>query len=252
MFMGMPQLGATGPVTLAGSMVVSNAEVLSCIAATQLACPGASVVYSGSGAAFDMKALMRAGGGPEHALTCAAFGQMARYYGLPSIVGGFVSTAKRPGAQASCEKLTSGFPAVFSGCDMIAGIGLLNDCTTLAFEELVIDAEIARVVFRLAQGIEVNDNTLALNLIRKVGPGGNFLAEKHTLHYLRKEHFIPELSDRRSYESWLKDGEKDTVEKAREKTKTILRKHQPKPLEKEVQRELKDIISRANSDLVQH
>ncbi len=252
MFMGMPQLGATGPVTLAGSMVVSNAEVLSCIVVTQLTCPGSSVVYSGSGAAFDMKALMRAGGGPEHALTCAAFGQLARYYRLPSIVGGFVSTANRPGAQASYEKLTSGFPAVFSGCDMIAGIGLVNDCTTLAFEELVIDAEIARIVFRLAQGIEVNDKTLALDVIRRVGPGGNFLAERHTLDYLEKEHFIPELSDRRSYESWLKDGAKDIVKRAREKTKSILQTHQPKPLEKEVQRELHDIISRANSDLAEH
>lgn len=252
MFMGMSQLGATGPVTLAGSMVVSNAEVLSCIVVTQLTCPGSSVVYSGSGAAFDMKALMRAGGGPEHALTCAAFGQLSRYYGIPSIVGGFVSTAKRPGAQASYEKLASGFPAVFSGCDMIAGIGLLDDCTTLAFEELVIDAEIAGIVFRLAQGIEVNDNTLALDVIRRVRPGGNFLAERHTLDYLRKEHFIPELSDRRSYESWLKDGAKDIVKRAREKAVAILQKHRPEPLEREVQKELQDIISRANSDLAEH
>jgi trimethylamine--corrinoid protein Co-methyltransferase len=250
MFMGMPQLGATGPVTLAGSMVVANAEVLSCLAVIQLACPGSSVIYSTGIAAFDMKALMRAGGGPEHALTSAASGELARYYDMPSIVGGFVSSAKKPGAQASYEKLTSGFPAVFSGCDMIAGIGLINDCTTLAFEELVIDAEIVRIVFRLAQGIEVNDDTLALNLIRKVGPSGNFLAERHTLDYLRKEHFIPELTDRRSYEAWLKNGGKGIVEKAKEKVKALLEKHQPEPLESDVRREIQDIIVRAKSDPV--
>lgn len=249
MFMGMPQLGATGPVTLAGSIVVSNVEVLSCLVVTQLAYPGSSVIYGAGIAAFDMKALMRAGGGPEHALTSAAAGELARYYRTPSIVGGFVSSAKKPGAQASYEKFTSGLPAVLAGCDMIAGIGLINDCTTLAFEELVIDAEIAEIVFRLAQGIEVNDVTLALDTIRKVGPGGNFLAERHTLDYLRKEHFIPELTDRRAYEAWLKTGGKSIVDKAKEKTETILKKHQPEPLEEDIQKEIQDIILRAKTVL---
>lgn len=249
-FFGMPQPGATGPVTLAGSIVVNNAEVLSCLVITQLAYPGAPVIYGAGIAAFDMKACMRAGGGPEHGLTGAALGEMARYYGMPSIVGGFVSTAKTPGAQASYEKLTSGFPQVFSGCDMIAGIGLLDDCTTLQLEQIVIDAEIVNIVFRLAQGIEVNDETLALDVIRKVGPGGNFLAERHTLDYLRKEHFIPELTDRRSYDAWLKDGAKSIVERAKERVKTILEKHRPEPLEKDVQKEIEDIMKRADKDLI--
>jgi len=251
MFMGMPQPGATGPVTLAGSIVVSNAEVLACFVAAQLACPGSSIIYSAGIAAFDMKTCMRAGGGPEHALTGAACGELARFYGVPSLVGGFVSTAKRPGAQASYEKLTSGFPAVFAGCDMIAGIGLVCDCTALALEELVIDAEIAKIVFRLAQGIEVNDDTLALDVIRKVGPGGNFLAERHTLNYLRKEHFLPELSDRRPYETWLKDGAKDIVKKAKEKVRTILEKHRCEPLEEGAQKEIQEIIRKADQNLAE-
>jgi trimethylamine--corrinoid protein Co-methyltransferase len=249
MFFGMPQPGATGPVTLAGSIVVNNAEVLSCLVIAQLAYPGAPVIYGAGIAAFDLKACMRAGGGPEHGLTGAALGELARYYNMPSIVGGFVSTAKTPGAQATYDKLTSGFPQVFSGCDMIAGIGLLDDCTTLQLEEIVIDTEIVKIVFRLAKGIEVNDETLALDLIRKVGPGGNFLAERHTLDHLRKEHFIPVLTDRRSYEAWLKDGAKDLVKRAKEKVKTILEKHRPDPLEKDVVKRIGQIIKRANKDL---
>jgi trimethylamine--corrinoid protein Co-methyltransferase len=252
MFFGMPQAGATGPVTLAGSLVVNNAEVLGCLTITQLAYPGAPVIYGAGIAAFDMKTLKRAGGGPEHGLTGAAAGELARYYSMPSIVGGFVSTAKMPGAQACYEKFTSGFLPVFSGCSMIAGIGLLDDCTTLAFEEILIDAEIARIVFRIARGIEVNDDTLALNSIRRVGPGGNFLAERQTLEYLRKEHFIPELTDRRSFEAWLKDGAKDIVKIAKEKVKSIIEKHKPKPLEKEVQEEIKNIIKIAEEDLFTH
>ncbi|MGC8896032.1 MAG: trimethylamine methyltransferase family protein [Candidatus Bathyarchaeia archaeon] len=252
MFFGMPQLGATGPATLAGSMVVNNAEVLGCLVITQLACPGASVVYGAGIAAFDMRTLKRAGGGPEHGLTGAAAGELARYYGMPSIVGGFVSTAKAPGAQACYEKFTSGFPPVLSGCGMIAGIGLLDDCTTLAFEEILIDAEIVRIIFRIAQGIEVSNDTLALNVIRKVGPGGNFLGERHTLEHIRKEHFIPQLTDRRSFETWLRDGAKDIVKMAREKVKIILQRHQVQPLEVEVQKEIKNIIEIAKKDLVEH
>lgn len=249
MFFGMPQPGATGPVTLAGSMVINNAEVLGCLLVTQLTCPGAPVIYGAGIAAFDMKACMRAGGGPEHALTDAAAGELARYYGMPSIVGGFVTTAKAPGAQASYEKFTSGFLPVLSGCDMISGIGLVDDCKALPFEEILIDAEIVKIVFRLAQGIEVNDGTLALDVIRKVGLGGNFLAERHTLDYLKKEHFIPELTDRRSYEAWLKDGAKDIVKRAKEKVRMILEKHKPEPLEKDVAKQIREIIKRAEKDL---
>ncbi|NIR86342.1 [trimethylamine--corrinoid protein] Co-methyltransferase, partial [Candidatus Bathyarchaeota archaeon] len=250
MFFGMPQLGATGPVTLAGSIVVNNAEVLSCLVIAQLAHPGAPVIYGAGIAAFDMKTCMRAGGGPEHGLTGAALGELARHYDMPSIVGGFVSTAKIPGAQASYEKLTSGFPPVFSGCDMIAGIGLLDDCKTLQLEEIVIDAEIVKIVFRLAQGIEVTDETLALDTIRKIGPGGNFLAERHTLNHLEKEHFIPQLTDRRSYEAWLKNGAKNLAKRAKEKVKTILQKHKPEPLEKDAAKQITDIIKRADKDLM--
>ncbi|MEM3699676.1 MAG: trimethylamine methyltransferase family protein [Candidatus Bathyarchaeia archaeon] len=252
MFFGMPQPGATGPVTLAGSLVVNNAEVLGCLVITQLVCPGAPVIYGAGIAAFDMRTLKRAGGGPEHGLTGAAAAELARYYGMPSIVGGFVSTAKTPGAQACYEKFASGFPPVFSGCGMIAGIGLLDDCTTLAFEEILIDAEIVKIVFRIAQGIEVNDNTLALDIIRKVGPSGHFLAERHTLENLRREHFIPELTDRRSFETWLKEGAKDLVKIAREKAKVILQKHQIQPLEKDVQKEIGNIIKKAEKDLIAH
>ena len=248
-FYSMPQAGATGPVTLAGSLTVGNAEVLSGLVMAQLASPGAPVIYGTGGAAFDMKACCRTGGSPEQGLFSAAVGELARYYGLPSVTGGFVSTAKEPGGQACYEKMISGIPQVLSGCNIIIGIGLIEDCNTLPFEELIIDEEIVKMVFRLAQGIEVSDETLALDVIKKVGLGGNFLAERHTLDYLRKEQFIPELTDRRPYEAWFKRGATNIVDRAKEKVKTILEKHRPEPLERDVQKEIKDIINRADKKL---
>ena len=248
-FYSMPQAGATGPVTLAGSLTVANAEVLSGLVMAQLASPGAPVIYGTGGAAFDMKACCRTGGSPEQGLFSAAVGELARHYGMPSVAGGFVSSAKEPGGQACYEKMISGVPQVLSGCSIIIGVGLVEDCNTLYFEELVIDEEIVKMVFRLAQGIEVSDETLALDVIRKVGPGGNFLAEKHTLDYLTKEQFIPELTDRGSHEAWLKHGAKNIVDKAKERVRIILEKHRPEPLERDVQKEINGIINRADKDL---
>jgi trimethylamine--corrinoid protein Co-methyltransferase len=249
-FYGMPQAGATSPVTLAGAVVINNAEVLSGLVIAQLVHPGTPVMYGTGGAGFDMKAGTWTGGSPERALISAAAGELAKYYNMPSLVGGFVTSAKTPGAQACYEKLISGIPQVLSGCDMIAGIGLLDNCTTLSFEQLLIDEEIVNMTFRLAQGIEVKEHTIALDLIQKIGAGGSFLAERHTLEYLRKEHFIPELTDRRSYEAWLKDGAKDVTKRAKEKVKIILQKHQPQPLEKDAQAEIQSIIEQAKREFV--
>ena len=249
-FYGMPQAGATSPVTLAGAVVINNAEVLSGLVIAQLVHPGTPVMYGTGGAGFDMKAGTWTGGSPERALISAAAGELAKYYNMPSLVGGFVTSAKTPGAQACYEKLISGIPQVLSGCDMIAGIGLLDNCTTLSFEQLLIDEEIVNMTFRLAQGIEVKEQTIAIDLIQKIGVGGSFLAERHTLEYLRKEHFIPELTDRRSYEAWLKDGAKDVTKRAKEKVKTILQKHQPQPLEKDAQAEIQSIIEQAKREFV--
>ncbi|MEM2780146.1 MAG: trimethylamine methyltransferase family protein [Candidatus Bathyarchaeia archaeon] len=169
---------------------------------------------------------------------------------MPSLVGGFVTSTKTIDAQACYEKLISGIPQVLSGCDIIAGIGLIDNCNTLSFEQLLIDDEIVNMTFRLVEGIEVKEQTIALDLIQKIGPGGNFLAEKHTLEYLQKEHFIPKLTDRRSYEAWLKNGAKDITKRAKEKVKTILQQHQPQPLPKETRTEVQNIIGRAEKDMI--
>jgi len=248
-FMSMPQTGVTGPVTIPGSLVVNNAETLAGIVISQVASPGSPVGYSTASSNFDMLTSRWLAGSPEAGMIWAAISEIARYYGLPSYVGGFGSDAPTPGPQACWEKVISGLFPVLSGCDVAVGIGLVDACTTLPFEELVIDDEIVRMVFRLAEGIEVNDETLALDLIHSIGPGGHYLTEKHTLKHF-KEHVIPEISNRKPYDTWKREGAKSVIDVAREKTKEILRTHLPAPLDEDVQKEIKEIIKRADKELI--
>lgn len=251
-FYGMPQAGATGPVTLAGSIVVNNAEVLAGLTIAQLAAPGSPFIYGTGGAAFDMRTMTWAGGGPERALISAGAGELAHNYGFPILCGGIVTSAKLPGPQACYEKMSSGMPQFYAGCDMVAGLGLLDDVTMLSYEQMVIDDEMARIMARLAQGVTVDDEHLAVDLIKKVGPGGTFLSERHTMQWLNKEHFITDVTDRRTSDKWESDGKKSVVDRAREKVSRILKEHTVAPMPSDVAAEFDAIVSQADKDIRSH
>ena len=247
----MPIAGATAPVTLTGALIITNAEVLSGITTIQLAAPGTGVSVGYLMGSLDMKTgLWRQG--PEEGLLCAGAVEVAQYYGLRVTVNGFNSSAKMSGAHASYEKAISTLLPVLAGADFVYGAGSLEGGMAASFEELVIDNEICKSVLSMAQGIRVDDETMALDAIHKVGPGGHFLAEKHTLQHFKEEHLFSELVDRRSYAAWKKAGAKSLVETAREKAKEILKEYQPTPLDKDVQKEISDIIRRAESELAKY
>ena len=240
----MPQLGATGPATVAGSIAVGNAEVLSALVMTQLAVPGAAVIYGLGIAPLDMKTLVRAGGSPEHAICSAVGTELAHYYRMPSCVG-VSSTAQVPGDQACIETFTGVSAPLLAGADSMCGIGLLEDGTCLHLEEIVVENEIVGMLARLCRGEIVNEDTLALDVIEKVGVGRNFLAEKHTLGHIRSDLFMPSLVDRRSYDAWLQEGSKSMLDRAREKVKWILQNHEVPPLDKDIQKALRATIREA-------
>jgi len=251
-FYGMPQAGITGPVTLAGSIIVNNAEVLAGLTMAQLTAPGSPFIYGTGGAAFDMKTMTWAGGGPERALISAGAGELAHHYGFAILCGGIVTSAKMPGPQSCYEKMSSGLPQFYTGCDMIAGLGLLDDVTMLSYEQMVIDNEMAKIMARLAQGVQVDDEHMALDLIKKVGPGGSFLAERHTMSWLNKEHFLTEITDRRTGEAWEADGKKTVVERAREKAAKIMKDHVVQPVAPEVAKQFESIVVAAEKDIKEH
>lgn len=241
----MPGPGTSGPVTLAGSLVVAAMEFLSGLAMCQLANPGAPVIWGNGIAPLDMKTTTRGGGGPEHGLDGAGITQLAHFYGVPSLCGGFDSTASVMGTQAAIETFASGMSVVLGGADLIVGIGLLEDARTLSLEKLVIDDEIINMIRRIADGIVVDEETIALDVIERVGAGGTFLGQRHTMRHLREEHFMPKLLDRRSYDVWAKDGSKSIEQRAHAKVLEALAAPIPNPLEPDVVKELDEIIHRA-------
>jgi trimethylamine--corrinoid protein Co-methyltransferase len=238
----MPGPGTSGPVTLAGSLVVAAMEFLSGLTMCQLANPGCPVIWGTGIAPLDMKTTTRAGGSPEHGLTGAAVTQIAHAYGIPSLCGGFDATASVPGTQATLEQFSSGLSLVLGGADLICGIGLLEDARTLWLEQLFIDDEMVNMIRRIADGIIVDEAHLALDTIEKVGIGGTFLGQRHTVDHLRTEHFLPKLVDRRSHDIWVADGRKTMEERARARVREVLSRSPPNPLPDDIVRELDSII----------
>ncbi len=244
----MPQLGATGPATIAGSIALGNAEVLSALVMTQLAVPGASVIYGLGIAPLDMKTTVRAGGSPEHAICSAIATELAHYYGMPSCVG-VSSTANSPGDQACLETFTGLAGPLLAGADSMCGIGLLEDGTCLHLEEIIVEEEIVGIIERMMRGETVDDESMALDVIQNVGVGKSYLAQRHTLRHVRSDFFAPSLIDRRSFDSWSIDGAKSLHCRATERVRQILKDHQPMPLGNDIQRELTETIEQAEREL---
>ncbi len=240
-FMTMASCVTTGPATPAGNLVVGNAEVVSATALIQLAHPGAPVFYAAAQTAADLRTGAYTGGGPEDFLFGAATNQLADYYDIPLSMGAFATGAKEPDWQAGVENSLSCLMASAVMSDMMLGIGLLHGSRIWSYEQMLMDCEVFDIVHGMMQGIVVNDDTLALDVIRQVGPGGNFLAQKHTLQNMGGL-WVPKYMDRRPYQVWetKRDGARDW---ARSEAQRILRNHQPEPLETGLAAELASIIA---------
>lgn len=237
----MDNTGATSPITLAGSLVQTNAAVLAGLVLVQLVRPGNPVVYGSIPVNLDMHTTIPAVGCPETALSCAGGASMAKYYGLPSAMSGGVSDSKIPDVQAGFESALTMLTAVLAGANWIRVVaGAIEYHFTASFEMLVIHDEIFGMAKRIARGIEVNEDTLATSLIKKVAPlRGHYMAEKHTLQHITSERYLPKLSDKRTHGDWEKFGSKDLAKVAREHVKRIIATHEPDPpLPKDLEREL--------------
>jgi trimethylamine--corrinoid protein Co-methyltransferase len=220
-FYPMPILGATGPVTIAGSAVVNNAEFVSGATLVQLAHPGAKVIHGGGPTAMEMRSGAYASNSPEALLLRSCQGHMADFYGVPAWFGAGATTAKEPGIQSAYENTLAMFMAYANGADVTFGTGLLDGSRILCLENMVVDDEIIGMVKRIVTGIEVSRETLAVDLIKKMGFNGNYLFDNHTRAHVR-ELWQAKLGETGSYDAWKNAGARSTTEKAQEKVAAIL------------------------------
>ena len=218
-----PISGATAPATLAGTLAQMHAESLAGVAISQVFAPGAKVLYGAVPTAMDLRKVEFTIGSVEMALMNAAAVQLARLYKSPIYGSGGVTDAKRPDIQAGAEKTFSNLMVAMAGADCIhLAAGMLDSGNSISYEQYVIDNEIIGMIRRVLEGIRVDTDTLGLDVIEKVGPGGNYIIEDHTVDHMMKEFFYPELSVRSIFDIWEKDGRPSMMSRANGMVNKIL------------------------------
>jgi trimethylamine--corrinoid protein Co-methyltransferase len=240
--------GATAPVTIAGALIVQNAEVLSGILIAQLENPGTPVIYGNMSSIMDMRTANVALGSPELGIIQVITAQLCQeFYEIPFMGCGGISDSKSTDAQASLEKTLTLAQAALAGTNLIHEMaGMLDSLFTVSYEQVVIDDEIMGAIYRILKGTKVTDETLAIDVIADVGPlGSHFLTKDHTRKFLRQEQWIPGILIREKRESWERKGSKSMREMAREKAKKILKEHWPEQLEKDLVFRMEEIVKKA-------
>jgi trimethylamine--corrinoid protein Co-methyltransferase len=246
-----PTAGTTAPITLAGAIAQQNAEILASIVLTQLVRPGLPVFYCGRLSMMEPRTGISVWGGVEMGLASAATVQVAHFYGLPVNVYGFSTNSHHFDIQNGYERALNALLPALAGADELSGIGEMEAGVMGSYAQMVLDAEIAGSVNRSLQGITVNDDTLGVEVIASViNEAGNFLLETHTSKFLRKgEMYITRLSERESWETWIKNGYPDMASRAEQWVKRIFGEQEAPPLESFQEMELDEILKIATKEL---
>jgi trimethylamine--corrinoid protein Co-methyltransferase len=240
-----PKAGATSPASLAGTLVLTNAEVLSGITLMQCVNPGSPAIYGSVATLMDMRTGGIAFGSPETGILAACTTQMALHYGIPNMTPGGRTDSKLPDAQAGYEKARTALMAGLAGASLGNMAGLLESNLVASYEQLLIDDEIIGATERIMDGIEFDEGALAVDVIDKVGPGGTYLSQRHTLDRFKQEHVVPTVSDRNYYSAWLRGGSKQIRDRARERAVAALEASRPEPLDEDVERTIDAALAEA-------
>jgi trimethylamine--corrinoid protein Co-methyltransferase len=238
--------GSVSPVTLAGTIALVNAENLAGAVVSESAKAGAPILYSSESGPMDMRTGVFLSGSTEGALINSAGCQMARRYRLPSQVGGVAASGPRPGFEVGYQKAISGLLPVMAGADQVVGIGGFDRSGCESVEQIVMDCELWRNIVRAWKGVKVDDASLGFDAIARVGPGGYFMKDIHTLRHFKGEMLLPRIAMRSA-------GPEDSAEPmmlaARQEALRILREHRPAELDRSTQQEVKKILAESDTEL---
>ena len=255
--MSMVLAATTGPATIAGTMAVANAEELACLVITECANPGAPMIYCSEIAPANMKTGEINYGAPEYPLLCAGGAQMARFYKLPNFVAD-ISPRKAPNDAAPPKRKQDATSSIKSSLervamsrmtrsDLFASLGGADQAMSASLDQLILDAEVYEHARAYLRRFEINDDTLALDVIHKVGPGGHFLGERHTV-----EHFKKEIWSRTMADTFILDpmSKGSFSERAKTKVREILSTHKAPPIKEAVHKEMGQILKDAEKDIL--
>ena len=244
---GSDMMGGTGPATIAGSLVTTNAEILAGLVLLQLTRPGTGILAGD----YTMPLNMRTGepcfDDLASSLHTVAFNQIMRRYGIPTFANcPGISCAKTIDVQSGYERGMSTLAAALSGANVIVLHGSVYGEYTFHPVQAVLDDDIANWVGSYLEGIEVNDETLAVDLIDEVGPiPGSYLNKAHTRKWWKTQQFMPKAAERSSYPEWMKTGKRTAIDYAKQRTEEILHSHKPVPLPKDQNVKVNDVLREA-------
>jgi len=240
------QMGATTPITVAGTLVEECANVLAGVTLVQMLVPGHPCIFAIASGTMDMSTANYSGAAPETGLLHAATAQMAHYYKLP-FQGGTGIDAVLPDAQAGYERALQVLINALAGTNFIhLSIGMMEQMLTASYEQCLIDNEIIGAAFQITRGFEVNDDTIAFEVLKELGPANSqYMVHEHTVRHLRKVYWRPKLTNRDKWEPWMDRGGKDMRARAREQALKILDTYWPQYLSKEQVEEIQRIAQAA-------
>lgn len=236
-------MGATAPVTIAGALSIGIADSLVGLVLSQLISEGTPFIAGAPGGPMDMKTMQHSYGAPEWILTQGASSELVHHLGLPAFSAAGCSDSKSIDGQSAAESMLQIFSAAATGGNLIHDVGFMDLGITGSALHMVICDEFIGAIKRFMQGITVDEDHLAENVIVDVGPGGNFLAEEHTFEFFREEIWSPTLLNRENYDAWQQGGSKPLEERARERMLHLMDTHTPKPLTEEVLKKLDALVA---------
>lgn len=243
--------GATGPMTLAGTLALGNAEGLSGLVMHQLKNPGAPFIYGLVGSIMDMKTSVSCYGGAELPMMHLVVGQLGRFYGLPSYGTGGCTDSNLLDAQAGMEYMYSNMCAALGGTNLVHDNAYLGAGLIGSLETILMNSDVVGCIKRMQEGIDFGEDAFCLDLIDKVGPGGQYIAQPHTYKTFKKETWYPDYLNRNQYQQWNIEGGKDIKEVINEKVKEIIEAEAKPVLSEEVLAKYDDIIRRRQSEIEQ-
>jgi len=246
----MAMTSGTAPGTLAGTLAQENAEILAGVVVSQLYAPGTAITYGGIPHIMDPRTSICSFGSPEQGLMAVAMVQMARFYGFPVYINVGLTDAKVPDVQAGIEKGTSMLLGALAGADTFGHCGICGTDHGASLNWLYVDNELMEYVKRIVRGFEINADTLATHVVNAVGPGGNYLAEEHTIKHFRKEFWLcGQAWTRQSWDVWESEGSRSMAERVADEVSRILAAHKPEPIDDSLAREVDRIVECAKREL---